>query len=190
MSELAAPVLKICMLGVFAFWVWDSRKEPSAQETHDPSNDISTVAAALLLSVFSFAILAIVCLRASDEAARLRAILYPFSLLLTLLLECSFAALWGYRKAKELGCVALCSLVTHPTLHLIALLPGALFGEALFDDHWAWYLEAMVVVAESFLLNRALPCRRADNPKLAMAMNAFSFYGGLAIVWGLRRMLG
>jgi hypothetical protein len=99
--------------------------------------------------------------------------------LLTLILECGAAAFLGYRK--ELTSVALCSIGTHPALHLAAFLPELLFGEDLFGDHWVWFMEAMVVVTESWLLNRLLPQRRAGNAKLALAMNAFSFLGGLAI---------
>jgi hypothetical protein len=191
MKALPALALKTCMAGVFFFWVLNSRKARSAGEAA-PLN-IAFIVAALSFSLASFAILAGVYLTASAEVARFQALLYLFAFLLTLSLECSFAAFFsarGYRSAKELGCVALCSLVTHPALHLVAFLPEQLFGEDLFDDHWVWYLEAMIVVAESFILNRSIPHRRADNAKLALAMNAFSFYSGLAISWGLWWMLG
>jgi hypothetical protein len=176
------------MVGAFALWVLNSRKARSVRETA-PLNT-SFIAAALSFSLASFAVLAGVYLTTSDETVRFQAFLYPFAFFLTLSLECSFAALWGYHSAKELGCVALCSLVTHPSLHLVAFLPEKLFGEDLFDDHWVWYLEAMIVVAESFILNRLLPHRRADNAKLALTMNAFSFYSGLVISWGLWWILG
>jgi hypothetical protein len=176
------------MFGVFVLWVWRHRRDCSSGDVGAPL-DVAFIDRSLLFSLAMFVTLASVYLLAFGESARSQALLYPLSLSLTLLLECGMAALWGYRNLKELGCVALCSLVTHPALHLIALLPEALFGENLFDDRWVWFLEAMVVVAESRILNRLLPWRRADNAKLALAMNAFSFFGGLAIVWGLWWML-
>jgi hypothetical protein len=168
--------LKIYMAGVFTLWVLKSRKECSSEKT----------VTILLFFLIFFAILLNMYLTASGTAMSLQAFLYPLFLFLTLPLECSFAALWGYRSAKELGCVALCSLVTHLTLRLIAFLSRELLGEALSGDHWIWYLEAVIFVVESFILDRLLSYRRADNAKLILAMNAFSF----PISWGLLRMLG
>jgi hypothetical protein len=168
--------------------MWRHRSD-RAPEDVAASPDAIFLERALLFSLTMFVVLACVYLFDRSESTRVQAVLYPLSLALTLLLECGMAVLWGYRGVTELECVALCSLVTHPTLHLVAFSQEALLGEDLFDDHLVWFLEAMVVVAETYLLNRLLPRRRADNAKLALAMNAFSFFGGLAIFWGLWWML-
>jgi hypothetical protein len=189
--KIAAYGVKLCMFATFALWIWRHRGDDKSGSDEDlaHSGGAAPLRRALLLFFGSmFVALAGVFGLSSSEAARYQAAFYPFSLFLTLVLECGFAALWKYRSKRELACVALCSLVTHPTLHLAAFLPEALFGEDLFYDHWVWFLEAMVVTAESNLLNRLLPGRRPGNAKLALAMNAFSFFGGLVIVWGISRL--
>ena len=189
MTGILPFALKAGMFGVFATWVYRHRADTTPENT-PTTLDTSFVDRLLLFSLVMFAALAVALWIDPSDTGHAQAVFYPVSLGLTLLLECSMAALMGYRSMKELGCVALCSLVTHPTLHLVAFLPDCLFGEDLFEDHWSWFLEMTVVVAESWLLNRLLPYRRADNAKLALAMNAFSFLGGLAIVMGLWWILG
>ncbi|GHV39270.1 hypothetical protein FACS1894187_19050 [Synergistales bacterium] len=186
-GSLVVYLIKFCMCAIFVLWVWKHRHDDKlkAAEAGASLGNAASPFRALLFSIPAFAVLAGVFEFCSIEGAPHRAALYLFSLFLTLLLECGFAALWGYRAKTELLCVALCSLVTHPVLHLIMLLPKALFGEDAFDDHWIWYLEAMVVVAESCILNSLLPGRRSVNAKLALSMNAFSFFGGLVIMLGI-----
>ncbi|MDR2179631.1 MAG: hypothetical protein LBP21_04945, partial [Synergistaceae bacterium] len=143
-----ACLIKFCMFGVFALWVWRHRRDDKSKtaEVPAPSSGMVSPSGELLFFALSmFAALAGVFRLDPSEAARYQSAFYLFSLFLTLLLECAFAALWGYRAKRELACVALCSLVTHPTLHVLAFLPEALFGEDLFYDHWVWFLEAMVV---------------------------------------------
>ncbi|MDR1874884.1 MAG: hypothetical protein LBQ90_07755 [Synergistaceae bacterium] len=188
MKALISAGLKLCMFGLFASWAWTHRRDRTPEgSVAEP--DASFIRKLLLFSLAMYAILAGIFLSCPYESALVQVVFYLFALALTLLLECGMAALWGYRSMKELYCVALCSLVTHPTLHLFAFLPEALFGENLFDEHRVWFPEAMVVVAESRLLNRLLPWRRADNAKLALAMNAFSFLAGWAILEALWRIL-
>jgi hypothetical protein len=164
------------MAVAFTLWLLKSRKERSVGKT----------VTILLFFLIFFAILLGMYLAASGTVMSLQAFLYPFSLFLTLPLECSFAALWGYRSAKELRYVALCNLVTHLTLRLIAFVAGELFGEELFGNYWIWYLEAVIFIVESFILDRLLPYRRTDNANFVLAMHVFSF----PISWGLLRMLG
>jgi hypothetical protein len=166
---------------IFALWVWRHRKDEAPDSSGRALSAGKTPPlAALLFSLTSFIILTGVLWNDSGGAAY-PIVFYLFSLLLTLIFECGAAILMGYHRGEELARVALCSLVTHPALHLAAFLPEAAFGEDLFGDHWVWFMEAMVVVAESWLLNRLLPPRRSGNAKLVLAMNAFSFLGGLML---------
>ena len=113
--------------------------------------------------------------------------IYLFSLFLTVLLECAVAVAMGYRRAREIASVALCSFVTHPTLHLAALLPGMLSGELYegFSGSWALSFECVVLMVECALLDALLPLWRAKNAKLALAMNAFSYLTGLLLSAGV-----
>lgn len=114
-------------------------------------------------------------------------VLYLFSLVLTLILECSVAFFLGYGTKGEIFAVVLCSLVTHPTLHLAALLPGLLLSDpsAGFSGGWTLAFESLIVVAECALLDLLLPSRRADNARLSLSMNVFSYFVGFLLSKGL-----
>ena len=98
-------------------------------------------------------------------------------LLFTIVLELPVAAVFGFRRAHELGAVALASAVTYPMLSVaIAFVPGQVAGRA--DGLFIVALEIGVVIAEWRLLTYAL--RQQQRALITSAvMNLVSFLGGL-----------
>lgn len=185
MREVAAALIKFAMLAIFAVWLWRNFSQASCGKIVE--SEEAEAGRMFRLKLVLFCLAAYVALflskwrteRAGDLAGWF--LLYAVALLLTLAIELSVARFMGYAGKRELGAVALCSLATHPALHLAAHLPALLFGQTLYADHWAFYMEGMVVVAESGILNGLLPRRRADNAWVALCMNVVSFLIGVAI---------
>ena len=180
MSGYADLAAKIAMAAAFAAWIWRHRSDGTSEKASGVP-DKSFARKLLVCAFLLYAALSAYYVYIDKDFVVGRFALYLAALLLTLVLECAAALLMGYRGKNELPYVALCSVVTHPALHLTAGLPWALFRQDLFLDHWVYGLEALVVVTECRLLNGLMPWKRGSNAKLAFVMNGFSFLAGLAI---------
>ncbi|MDR3321545.1 MAG: hypothetical protein LBS93_03780 [Synergistaceae bacterium] len=122
---------------------------------------------------------------------------YPEALVLTLAMEGAAAYVLGYRTRRELGCALLCSLVTHPAIHLALCAFFALFAVPFFElwdiavqffelwDICVAFLETAVVLAEYKILRATLPWKGENNARLAVVMNLTSYLGGFLIYWVL-----
>jgi hypothetical protein len=109
---------------------------------------------------------------------------YAIAFLLTLLLELAVAVILGYRKRRELACVVLVNVITHPLLHCIVWVVRS-FRYLPARDPIAVVLEVGVVVVEWQLLCYALPNYRKRNLLvLSATMNAVSYGAGLILpIW-------
>ena len=146
---------------------------------------------AAVFSLFFFALLGVSFAVADFDGAGWLARWYPAALGLTLTMECGYAFAVGYRKKREVVSVAMCSLLTHPLLHVAVILLSERSGA--YDVGMAWIIlfELLIVAAEACLLNAFLPERpRRRNALLSLEMNAFSFVVGSALVSAVMGLVG
>jgi hypothetical protein len=105
---------------------------------------------------------------------------YFTGLALTLIIECSVAALLGYRTRVQLQTVALASLITHPALCYFLWVNAYLW---LVPDtgFTIIVLELIVVLVEWLVLVFVLRENRKRLFLLSFTMNCASFLTGVAI---------
>jgi hypothetical protein len=105
---------------------------------------------------------------------------YAVAFLLTIVLEVAVALLLGYRKRREIACVVLVNVFSHPLLCYLIWIADAL-RTAPVRPLEILLLEVGVVIVEWLLLCYALPRRgRSGLFLLSLAMNSVSYLTGLA----------
>jgi len=135
------------------------------------------------LSISIFFMLELACAWGAFPPLRQWLAGYIPALALTLVMEGAAAFVLGYRNRREFGAAILCSLVTHPALHVVVVFLFITSGEILVK-RWNLYmaiLETIVAILEYLILRRMLPEKGAQNAKLAIVMNLFSYLGGTLI---------
>jgi hypothetical protein len=108
---------------------------------------------------------------------------YAIAFLLTIVLEVAVALLLGYCKRREIACVILVNVFSHPLLCYLIWIADALRSVPVRPVE-ILLMEGSVVIVEWLLLCYALPQRRkAGLFALSLAMNTASYVAGL--VWTL-----
>jgi hypothetical protein len=105
---------------------------------------------------------------------------YLFALILTIVIEVSIAAAFGYRSQKEILSIVLVNLITQPALNYFLLL-NSFLGLIAESIQFILFLEILVIFVEWGLLVYTLKTDLRKTFVLSLVMNLASFVVGLLV---------
>lgn len=101
------------------------------------------------------------------------------SLIITLVVECLFAFLLGYRK-KDLLNVLLVNILTNPLVNSITIMINVYYG-VRYRNIALLVLEILALVVEGMIYSKYLEKRKINGYLLSLILNASSYLIGIWI---------